>query len=498
MDDVKNPVQIRSKPGIQKDGTMIDSESYTDGEWVRFLNDKPKKIGGYRWISTTFAETPRLLKNYFRNNLLNIVVFNKAGAELYSYDKNVFLISGGSNLLNIGSPDDNADWSSTSLYDVISGKTVLIAILTYDLDDIANDDAGVFYKGADMSALSSLTVEEASSVSGGCCVIGQFLFLYGSEGLIMNSDLNKPFDFTVGGGSYANTVYMGDGSKVIYGSSIKGGASPAGLFWSLNSVFKITFTGGATRWSYSTLTNEITTISKKAFVEYDGVFYWPGVDRFYYANASSVQELPNQFNSEYFFNNLNNKYSSKVWGTKIPRYGEIWWFYPSGNSTECDRAVIFNIRGKNWFDIPISRTCGLSPLGTPYPIWADQNRLYLQEFGLNEVTNVTELAIRSSFTTSTQDFLTSSEQSTNINTNVYRLEPDFDQRGSMTFSILSRRYANSDDEIYESKTFDESTEKIDVRVQGRIIRFKFESNELDGDYWMGEPLVHLSGGDTRS
>ena len=34
-------------PGIQRDGTALASNRYTDGEWVRFQRGLPRKIGGY-------------------------------------------------------------------------------------------------------------------------------------------------------------------------------------------------------------------------------------------------------------------------------------------------------------------------------------------------------------------------------------------------------------------------------------------------------------------
>jgi hypothetical protein len=53
-----------------------------------------------------------------------------------------------------------------------------------------------------------------------------------------------------------------------------------------------------------------------------------------------VKEIPNTFNQNYFFDNLNYAQRQKVYATKVSRYGEIWWFYPSGDSTECNDAVI--------------------------------------------------------------------------------------------------------------------------------------------------------------
>jgi hypothetical protein len=79
------------------------------------------------------------------------------------------------------------------------------------------------------------------------------------------------------------------------------------------------------------------------------VYYWCGVDRFLLYNGT-VKEIPNNFNQNYFFDNLNYNQRQKVWATKVPRYGEIWWFYPRGNATECTDAIIFNTREGVWYD----------------------------------------------------------------------------------------------------------------------------------------------------
>ena len=40
-------IQLQVKPGIQRDGTQFAAPTYVDGEWVRFQNALPRKIGGY-------------------------------------------------------------------------------------------------------------------------------------------------------------------------------------------------------------------------------------------------------------------------------------------------------------------------------------------------------------------------------------------------------------------------------------------------------------------
>jgi hypothetical protein len=43
-------IQLQVKAGIQRDGTNFAAQTYIDGEWVRFQNNLPRKMGGYRAI----------------------------------------------------------------------------------------------------------------------------------------------------------------------------------------------------------------------------------------------------------------------------------------------------------------------------------------------------------------------------------------------------------------------------------------------------------------
>jgi hypothetical protein len=63
-----------------------------------------------------------------------------------------------------------------------------------------------------------------------------------------------------------------------------------------------------------------------------------------------VREMKNNLNQNFFFDNLNYANRQKVFATKVPRFGEIWWCFPKGSSTEPDHAVIYNIREDIWYD----------------------------------------------------------------------------------------------------------------------------------------------------
>jgi hypothetical protein len=127
-------------------------------------------------------------------------------------------------------------------------------------------------------------------------------------------------------------------------------------------------------------------MSSQSVIEYDGVYYWCGVDRFLLYNGV-VKEIPNTMNQNYFFDNLNYSQRQKIYATKVPRFGEVWWFYPRGDSTECNDAIIYNIRENCWYDAGLStgsqRSAGYFSQVFHYPInmdWAINTEGYITSY----------------------------------------------------------------------------------------------------------------------
>jgi len=224
------------------------------------------------------------------------------------------------------------------------------------------------------------TFDNNISVSGGVIVLFPYVFVYGNNGLIQNSGAGNVNDWV---SATANATNVATG-KIVQGYPIRGGTnSPAGLFWSLDSVIRVSFTPTTTTvgntsstfyWRYDTITSQSSILSSQSVIEYDGIFYWCGVDRFLLYNGV-VKEIPNGLNQNYFFDNLNYAQRQKVYATKVTRFGEIWWFYPSGSSTECNNAIIFNIREGTWYDAGFAagakRSAGYFSQVFHYPINAD-------------------------------------------------------------------------------------------------------------------------------
>ena len=453
------------------------------------------------------------------------------------------------------------------------------------------------------------------SVDGGVCVLYPFIFVYGSHGYIANNNVSSVYseqNFYDWNGPLANQNNVSS-SKIVKGIPMRGGTnSPAGLFWATDSLIRVSFNSSASGtvttnqfWNYDIISSQISIMSSSAIVEMDGVYWWMGVDRFYAYNGSVVV-VPNDKNVNYLFDNINYTQRQKVWATKVPRYNEIWFFYPRGTATECTDAIIYNTKDKLWYDagqaVGAQRSCGYTTEIFPTPIWADWNYntafsspltviahpaslpaptanqmyvsgdvtsqlapgtifafsnsdtfnltyqvtvaqhiynttigtpgvtlitfgeeapvtvvpvgtpVYVQtggftiwqhEFGQNQVNLNTETAVYSSITTSDISWLTgnpSQNSLVGVNRRMHlrRVEPNFLQTGTMSMTILGRKFANSPiEEDSGPFYFQPNTDKIDLRVEHRLVRLKFESNELNGNYEMGRLMITAEFGDER-
>ena len=378
--------------------------------------------------------------------------------------------------------------------------------------------AGVWTVTLSANATASGTVplvfDNNISISGGVVMLFPYLFVYGNNGLIQNCSAGD-FNNWTSADSNANNV---SSTKVIKGLPVRGGTtSPAGLFWTLDSVIRVTYSpttvGNATfYWKYDLITQQSSIISSQCVIEYDGLFYWVGTDRFLMYNGV-VAEVPNTQNNNYFFDNLNYAQRQKVWVSKVPRWGEIWWFFPSGDSTECNDAIIYNVRDKCWYDagqaLGARRSAGVFSEVFRRPIWGgtDQNvtgqyTLWQHEIGTNEIYTNHVNAIESYFETnvigSGAGLVGSTQQAgDNLWTRIERVEPDFVQSGAMNLIVTGKSYADDVDDPSVEYPFDPTTLKIDLKEQRREMRLRFSSNTQNGDYFMGRIILNIDTGDVR-
>lgn len=534
----ENIVQIRSQPGIKRDGTKFEGDNYVDGRWVRFQRGLPRKMGGYRSINKYLRGVARTLHEYTLDQITYIHAGSANALER-------FYIDGALNTSVIADrtpPTLIQSAANLWQFDVDTAAGIglqLVAQVAPNLNCICNSNGGqLFYGDAFGTApLTEITNLPANySATGGVVSLHPYTVAFGTDGFVMWSVPGDPTDFT---GSGAGNAYV-TGQKIVRGMPLRGGpgSSPSGLLWSADSLIRMTYTGDTTAsFAFDTISAQTSILSAQSVIEYDGVFYWAGTDRFLMFNGV-VREVPNNLNLNFFYDNMNYSQRQKVFAFKVPRYGEIWWCFPKGDSLEPNHAVIYNVREDTWYDTPLpngGRSAGMFPSVFRLPLMAGcdasfvaeedritedgvdsrvsedgldtriteaggraQYKFWVHETGTDEIDGIVINPIPSNFETA--DLSLPAQSQTNKALQVLMMEPDFVQSGPLTVQVIGRANARAPEVYGEVKTIVEDPQTPQEQVvffkeQRRELRFRFESNCVGGNYQMGLVLAHLQPGD---
>ena len=387
----KKVFALDTKSGIQRDGTVLDKQFYNDGEWVRFQRGRPRKVGGYRQMTNQITGYSRGIYLDSENGVNRVFNGYSGGLQRFECDNNGI----GSGITDytfashFAASDKNL-WQFDGFFDATGGNNNLLLAHpgvnlsaidnTINTTVLAGDPAGTT-----MSPLrdtqGTAPTNDYIDVSGGVVALHPYVFVYGNNGLIKNCSAGNVFDWNSPDSNEVNVASQ----KIVKGLPVRGGSNaPSGLFWALDSLIRVSYTpttittGSGSQqlyWRYDIIGSS-SILSSQSVIEYDGVYFWIGSDRFF-AYQGTIIDLPNNMNQNYFFDNLNYAQRQKVWASKVTRFGEIWWFYPRGDSTECNDAIIYNVREKIWYDagqaLGAYRTAGYYSQVFHYPIWAGED-----------------------------------------------------------------------------------------------------------------------------
>ena len=529
-------VQIKSLPGIKRDGTKFEGDQYVDGQWVRFQRGLPRKMGGYRSISKYLREVSRALHEYTQDSLTYVHSGSANFVERFYIDSgfNTSVITNRTPLTL--AQDDGNMWQFDVDTAVGLGGIQLVAQVAPNLGCICNNSGGQLFYG---NLLGTAPLQEVTnlptgySLTGGVLALHPYTVAFGNNGYIMWSVPGDPTNFTGVGSGAANIT----GQKLVRGMPLRGGPgnSPSGLLWSADSVLRASFVGGAAVFQFDTISAQTSILGSNTVIEYDGIFYWIGTDRFLMFNGV-VREIENNMNLNYFFDGLNMEQRQRVFAVKIPRYGEIWWCYPRGDAIEPSHAIIYNVRENTWYDCELpngGRSAGAFASIFPQPLMTgvvpsvgvenirvteandvritqdsntrvtedseiDQYRLWVHEVGTDEIDGIDLQPVFSFFETGDLSLPVMSQENKALQ--VLMLEPDFVQSGDLTVQVTGRANARSPEVSTEEHVIyatppTPQDQVIYFKTQRRELRFRFASNAIGGDYQMGLVLAHVQPGD---
>jgi hypothetical protein len=480
------PIDIKPGVGIDRDGTQYSSQMFIDGSWMRTYREYAQKIGGCMTINNGNGT---IIRNLYSINVQDaVIVYIGRPNGLWYIKINQDLSTSGE--INVTPADfvanDNITWSISGVsYNNID---YILAIPLLNASDISNITPGKLYSGIVGTTGPLTAVAGAPQVTGGVVTIGNYITLFGSNGLIYWNDGS-----VISNWPGANFISF-QATQFVFGSPVRGNAL-SGVYWGLSFVAQITLNTDTTpKFVSSYVSTESTLLSSRSIISLDPYFYWPGNNSFYMFNGAVVN-LKNNTNKKWFFRNLNRTQAQKVTGFVNRIYNEIWWLAPFGTATENTNAIFMNADTQDWSDTDqMERTCGIpSSTQLPYPLMCSSQPiangqsnifpLWVHEYGVDKIQLGQKIAITSFFTT---NYISMKDIDPSMKVGIIdTVIPDIQQTGNMTVNINSLGYPRSIPDVSEAFMITPETEFLTVRQKSSIFSATFTSNEAGGDYLMG-------------
>jgi len=225
-------------------------------------------------------------------------------------------------------------------------------------------------------------------------------------------------------------------------------------------------------------------ISRKSASDVDIGVFWMGQRGFFRFDGNAVSEIPCDVH-DYVFNDFNYDQKSKVWSFANGQYGEIWWFYPSAESTEIDRYVALDYKENHWLIGSLSRTAGVDRGVFQYPLMAGHDAdsdIYDHEVGYN-FDSETTFAETGPISIGTGDQIAK----------VTKLIPDELTQGDVDVTFKTRFYPNATETTHGPFT---PTNPTSVRFSGRQLRMRVEGQKAT-QWKVGNMRIDATAGGRR-
>lgn len=271
------------------------------------------------------------------------------------------------------------------------------------------------------------------------------------------------------------------------------------VVWTDSSLYSLQYLGPPDVWGSQILGDNISIASPNATAIASGVIYWMGVDKFY-VYSGRVQTLRCDLR-RFIFSDLNTDQISQVYAGTNEGFNEVWWFYPSANSTQNDRYVVYNYVEDIWHYGTIGRTAWIDSGLRDYPVAATYNyNLVNHEQGLDDNETGTALPINAYIESAEFDI----EDGQNFGF-IWRMVPDLTFEGStantpqVTMTLYGMNGSGSGLNQEASKavartstvTIEQFTNIIYTRIRGRQMIMKIESNQLGTAWQLGAPRIDI-------
>jgi len=469
------PLQI--PPGVYRNGTDLEaSNRWTDASLVRWHNGSMRPVGGWSTrVSGAYAYAPRAMhawkdntagsnlaaatyeKLYYTNSSGTSYDITPSGFTAGSLDAAVNTGYGGgyygTGFYGVRRPNSGVYQEATT-WALDNWGEYLVACSSYDGKlyewqlNTASPAAAI--SGAPTSCKSLVVTEE------------RFLFALAAGGnprKVQWCDREDNTSWTPSATNEAGDFELQTSGQIMCGLRMRGRT----LILTTTDAHIATYSGPPFVYGFERAGTACGVIARKAAVAIDQGAFWMGSHGFFAFDGSVAKEI-NCDVTDYVFCDINRNQISKTYAIHNSSFGEIWWFYPSQNSTENDRYVAYDYLEGHWEVGQIDRTAGVDQGVFDGPIWADASgNLYDHELnaalGHGAYTPFAETGPIS---------LGNGDGVMRVN----NLIPDERNQGDVEVTFKTRFHPNDTERTYGPYSMANPTS---VRFTGRQIRMRVES-----------------------
>ena len=273
------------------------------------------------------------------------------------------------------------------------------------------------------------------------------------------------------------------------------------LIWTDMALYSMRYLGPPYTFGFNTLSAEINIASPNAVVTANNITYWMGTDKFY-AYSGRVDTLPCSLR-QYIFADINMQQIEQVYAGGNEQYNEVWWFYPSLESSQNDRYVVYNYLEKIWYYGQMPRSAWYDSHIRTYPLATNDGALLYHEYGADDATDPTNPSPISCYIESADFDIGEGDQFSFVK----RIIPDVDFVGSQTttpsvnmtvsvrnFPGQSAFIASDSENIPGSRVsiqVYDYTHQEWIRLRGRQVAFRIGSDALGVKWQMGVPRLDI-------
>lgn len=312
--------------------------------------------------------------------------------------------------------------------------------------------------------------------------------------LIRFSSQENPYEWTPTSTNTAGDLRLGSGSIIIKAIETKRET----VVFTDTALYSMQFIGPPYTFGIQMISNNISIMGYNTAAALDDTVIWMGEREFFiYTGKTDPLLCPVK---DYVFDNMNFSERDKICAALNSEYNEITWFYPSASSSENDLYVTFNYREQVWTYGALPRTAWIDHGLREYPQAANgDGYLYNHELGTDDGSTNPPTPLNAYIESAPVDIENGDRFSF-----IRRIIPDVSFTNStntprLDMTLKTQNYPGSNyvdgpsSEVIRSAVVpvEQYTQVKDIRLRGRSVILRVESNRLGTSWRLGSPRIEI-------